>query len=72
VIGPGNVKGILPTKNFQKTTFEEIEQIDGEGLLKTIYAGKRACPGCPIGCRRVVKGGGLISGDLSGLQWPSV
>jgi aldehyde:ferredoxin oxidoreductase len=75
VIGPGNVKGILPTKNFQKTTFEKVEQIDGEGLLKTIYAGKRACPGCPIGCRRVVKGGGLypeISQDYGGPQYETV
>lgn len=54
--GPAHLNGILPTKNFQTTGFSEIGQIDGDALLETIYAGKRTCPGCPIGCRRVVKG----------------
>jgi len=54
--GPANLNGILPTKNFQITTFSEINKIDGDAMLNTIYAGKRTCPGCPIGCRRVVKG----------------
>lgn len=54
--GPANLNGILPTKNFQTTTFSEIGKIDGDAMLNTIYAGKRTCPGCPIGCRRVVKG----------------
>jgi aldehyde:ferredoxin oxidoreductase len=54
--GPANLNGILPTKNFQITTFSEIGKIDGDAMLNTIYAGKRTCPGCPIGCRRVVKG----------------
>lgn len=53
---PAHLNGILPTKNFQTTSFSEIGQIDGDALLETIYAGKRTCPGCPIGCRRVVKG----------------
>ncbi len=55
-IGPSNLKGTLPTKNFQRTTFEKIDQIDGEAMLNSISAGDRTCPGCPIGCRRVVKG----------------
>jgi aldehyde:ferredoxin oxidoreductase len=54
--GPANLNGILPTKNFQLTTFSDISKIDGDAMLNTIYAGKRTCPGCPIGCRRVVKG----------------
>ena len=72
--GPSNLKGILPTKNFQRTTFEKIEQIDGDAMLKTIYAGKRTCPGCSIGCRRVVKAGGpyAISPEYGGPQFESV
>jgi aldehyde:ferredoxin oxidoreductase len=54
--GPANLNGILPTKNFQATTFSEIDKIDGDAMLHAIYTGKRTCPGCPIGCRRVVKG----------------
>jgi aldehyde:ferredoxin oxidoreductase len=45
--GPSNLKGILPTKNFQRTTFEEIGHIDGDALIKTIYEGKRTGPGVP-------------------------
>jgi aldehyde:ferredoxin oxidoreductase len=72
--GPSNLKGILPTKNFQRTIFEKIEQIDGDAMLSTIYAGKRTCPGCPIGCRRVVKAGGPyeVSPEYGGPQFESV
>lgn len=71
--GPSNLKGILPTKNFQKTTFEKIDQIDGDAMLKTIYSGKRTCPGCPIGCRRVVKAEGpySVSPEYGGPQFES-
>jgi len=72
--GPSNLKGILPTKNFQRTTFEKIEQIDGDAMLETIYTGKRTCPGCPIGCRRVVKAGEpyAVSHEYGGPQFESV
>lgn len=72
--GPSNLKGILPTKNFQRTTFEEISHIDGDAMIKTIYEGKRTCPGCPIGCRRVVKGAGPyhVSSEFGGPQYESV
>jgi len=72
--GPSNLKGILPTKNFQRTTFEKIEQIDGDAMLNTIYAGKRTCPGCPIGCRRVVKAEGpyAVLPEYGGPQFESV
>jgi aldehyde:ferredoxin oxidoreductase len=72
--GPSHLKGILPTKNFQRTTFEKIEQIDGDAMLKNIYAGKRTCPGCPIGCRRVVKAGEpyAVSPEYGGPQFESV
>lgn len=74
VTAPGNIKGILPTKNFQKTTFEKVAEIDGEAMLKTVSAGKRSCPGCPIGCRRVVKAEGpyQVSPEYSGPQFESV
>lgn len=72
--GPSNLKGILPTRNFQRTTFDKIEQIDGDAMLKTVYAGKRTCPGCPIGCRRVVKAEGpyAVLPEYGGPQFESV
>jgi aldehyde:ferredoxin oxidoreductase len=73
-IGPSNFKGTLPTKNFQRGTFEKIDEIDGDTMLNTISAGKRTCPGCPIGCRRVVKVGQPynVSPEYGGPQYESV
>ena len=72
--GPSNVKGILPTRNFQRTTFDKIDQIDGDAMLNSISAGDRTCPGCPIGCRRVVKSGEpyRLSPEYGGPQYESV
>jgi len=72
--GPANLNGILPTKNFQTTTFSEISKIDGDAMLNTIYAMKRTCPGCPIGCRRVVKGETpySFSSEFGGPQYETV
>jgi len=72
--GPANLNGILPTKNFQVTTFSDISKIDGDAMLNTIYTGKRTCPGCPIGCRRVVKGETpyLFSTEFGGPQYETV
>ena len=72
--GPSNLKGTLPTENFKRTTFEKIDQIDGDAMLNTISAGKRTCPGCPIGCRRVVKVGEPynVSTEYGGPQYESV
>jgi len=72
--GPSNLKGTLPTKNFQKTTFEKIKQIDGDAMLNKISAGDRTCPGCPIGCRRVVKSDKpyRLSPEYGGPQYESV
>ncbi len=73
-IGPSNLKGTLPTRNFQMGTFEKIDRIDGDTMLNTISAGKRTCPGCLIGCRRVVKVGQPynVSPKYGGPQYESV
>lgn len=72
--GPADFKGILPTKNFQKTTFEYIDKIDGDAMLNSISVGKRSCPGCAIGCRHVVKAEKPYSvfPDLEGPEYESV
>jgi len=56
----GIVKGlsqlaILPTKNFQKGSFELAEHISGEKLVDTILVRRDTCSDCTIGCKRVVK-----------------
>ncbi|HBY56397.1 MAG TPA: aldehyde ferredoxin oxidoreductase [Candidatus Atribacteria bacterium] len=52
-----NEEGILPTKNFQEGVFNEAEKIDGAScIFKNILVGRETCAGCPIRCKRVVKG----------------
>jgi len=52
-----NSKGFLPTKNFQEGVFNDAEKIDNRGsLFKKILVGRDTCSGCPIRCKRVVKG----------------
>lgn len=52
-----NEEGILPTKNFQQGVFDDAEKIDGAGpRFKDILVGRDNCTGCPIRCKRVVKG----------------
>jgi len=72
--GPANLNGILPTKNFQTTAFSEIDKINGDAMLGTIYAKKRTCPGCAIGSRRVVAGESpySLSPDFAGPQYETV
>jgi len=74
IIGAANLNGILPTKNFQATTFSNINKIDGDALLSTVYIGKKACPGCPIGCRRVIEGEVpyTLSPEFGGFQYETV
>jgi hypothetical protein len=71
---PASRNGIMPVRNFQKTGYDKIELVDGDALLRTIYAGKRTCPGCPIGCRRVVKGNDRypVSEEYGGPQYETV
>ncbi len=44
--------GVLPTKNFQRGTFEGWEKINGEALTKQYLVRNEACYGCPIACGR--------------------
>ncbi|OQX57362.1 hypothetical protein B5M50_05925, partial [candidate division KSB1 bacterium 4484_219] len=52
-----NEEGILPTKNFQEGVFDDADKIDGVSTaFKEILVGRDNCTGCPIRCKRVVKG----------------
>lgn len=50
-----NETGILPTKNFQRGTFEGAAAICGQAMVDTILVGRETCFGCPIRCKRVVR-----------------
>lgn len=48
-----NEVGILPTKNFQRSSFgKSAEKICGETLASTLLKKKKACFSCPIACGR--------------------
>ena len=51
-----NADGILPTRNFNKGSFERAEGISGEEMKNTITVDTEGCYSCPIRCKRVVKG----------------
>lgn len=71
---PVNVNGVMPTKNFQLATFGETSRIDGDAMLRTVYAGRRTCPWCPVACRRVVKAitPCSVAPELGGPQYETV
>ncbi len=50
-----NLLGVLPTKNWQRGTFENWEDIHGETLTKKYLVSNKACYACPIGCGRKTK-----------------
>lgn len=48
--------GDVPTKNWRMAIWEEgSEKIDGVAVTEKILVKAKACPFCPIGCKRVVK-----------------
>mgnify|MGYP005839323679 CR=1 FL=1 len=46
--------GRLPTKNFQRCTFEGYENITGETIAATILVRRDPCFACPVTCNLVV------------------
>lgn len=50
-----NAVEALPVANFRKNSFPGAMNISGEAIRDGILAGTHACPGCPVGCGRVVK-----------------
>jgi len=47
------VKGGLPTRNWQTGIFEGAEKINGEAINETILTKRKPCFACPIACGRL-------------------
>jgi len=45
-----NSQKVLPTRNFQRTSFEEIEKIGPEQIKKELVKKDKACYACPVYC----------------------
>lgn len=52
---PLSMAGILPTRNFNKGTFDRAEDISGEAMKEKILVGRGQCYACPVRCKREVK-----------------
>lgn len=54
-VGPHNALGMYPAYNFREGVSDAIATVDGPTMTKTILAGRQACQGCPVACRRLVE-----------------
>ena len=48
-----NRLGVLPTRNFQQSTFEHAENLSGEQLLEETGSRLHGCAACTIRCERL-------------------
>ena len=68
-----NQFGALPTRNFQKDTFEGAEAISGEALVATYLKRNKGCMGCVIGCGRVTSlSGARFGGSGEGPEYETL
>lgn len=65
-----NKLGLLPTRNYQETVFEDAELISGEYLHEHQHVKTIACAQCPIACEQmsVVKTG-PYAGAMTGIEY---
>ncbi|MFX0029262.1 MAG: aldehyde ferredoxin oxidoreductase family protein [Candidatus Hermodarchaeota archaeon] len=50
-----NIKGGLPTNNWQTGVFPAADNINGTAINETILTGRKPCFACPIACGRVAE-----------------
>ena len=48
-------RGMQPTRNFHKGSFDEVDKISGETMRETILVDTEGCYACPVKCKRVVE-----------------
>lgn len=53
-VNPMSERGMLPTKNFRKGSFEYADKLSGETMTETILTDREGCYACPVKCKRVV------------------
>ncbi len=47
-----NVRGGYPTRNWQQGVFEEVDQINAQAIMDTVFVEGTHCFACPITCGR--------------------
>ena len=69
-----SVGGMLPTRNFQDSSFEGAQKISGEAMKAEIGAGSGTCYSCVVACKRRIKKddeAGII-GKVGGPEYESI
>jgi aldehyde:ferredoxin oxidoreductase len=64
-----NRLGVLPTRNFQHSTFEHGDQLNGETLTVAHFSRIHGCASCTIRCERLFK---ALSGDEQRLEYETL
>jgi len=68
-----NYLAALPTRNWQQSTFELVENLSGEFLKSHYYAKTVACSGCPIACDHIsVVKGGPYDGEVASVEFETI
>lgn len=64
-----NRLGVLPTHNFQQSTFDHSDALSGETLSETSFARRHGCASCSIQCERLFK---ALSGEEQRLEYETL
>jgi aldehyde:ferredoxin oxidoreductase len=56
-----NASGMLPTLNFHKGAFENVDNLKWEAYEKELFTARRSCYACAVRCKREVAIDGRIS-----------
>lgn len=55
IVSSMNMRGELPTRNFQTGFFEGVDGISAETMHKRIFQKNEGCYACPVKCKKVVE-----------------
>jgi aldehyde:ferredoxin oxidoreductase len=64
-----NRLGVLPTRNFQQSTFDHAEALSGETLLANTFSRTHGCASCTIRCERLFNS---LSGEEQRLEYETL
>lgn len=64
-----NRLGVLPTRNFQQSTFDQADTLSGETLLTNTFSRAHGCASCTIRCERLFKS---LNGEDQRLEYETL
>ena len=61
--------GVLPTRNFQQSTFDQATALSGETLTENNFSRRHGCAACTIQCERLFK---TLNGEDQRLEYETL